>query len=105
MPKDTLPSTSSATEQRLMHHVKQSINRAVKQCFEEHAGCQFVYEQLSVASTRFKARAQNAHLRASQLGQIPKPIEWNALKRGVQATKVKRSRVPILLSSAMCAGT
>ena len=38
---------------------------------------------------RFKARAQNAYLRASQLGHIPKQIEWNALKRGVQATKVK----------------
>ncbi len=72
-----------------MEHVKQSINRAVNLCFEEHEGCQFAYEQLSVASMRFKARAMNAYLRASHLGQIPKQIEWNALKRGVQATKVK----------------
>ncbi|MDQ2715890.1 MAG: transposase [Chloroflexota bacterium] len=89
VPKAKLPSTSSATGQRLMSHVKQSINRAVNLCFEEHEGCQFAYEQLSVASMRFKARAMNAYLRASHLGQIPKQIEWNALKRGVQATKVK----------------
>ena len=72
-----------------MRHVKQAINRAVNRCFEEHKDCQLAYEQLSVASMRFKARAQNAYLRASQLGQIPKQIEWNALKRGVQATKVR----------------
>jgi len=89
VPEEQLPSTSNATGQRLMRHVKQSINRAVNLCFEEHEGCQFAYEQLSVASMRFKARAQNAYLRASQLGQIPKQIEWNATKRGVQATRVK----------------
>jgi hypothetical protein len=89
VPQEHLPSTSSATGQRLMRHVKQSINRAVKRCFEEHEGCPLAYEQLSVASMRFKARAQNAYLRASQLGQIPKQIEWNAAKRGVQATRVK----------------
>jgi len=88
-PVEKLPSTSNTTGQRLMRHVKQSINRAVNRCFEEHEGCQFAYEQLSVASMRFKARAQNAYLRASQLGQIPKQIEWNAAKRGVQATRVK----------------
>lgn len=91
MPKDKLPSTTSATGQRLIRHVKQPINRVVNLCFEEHEGCQFAYEQLSIASMRFKARAQNAYLRASQLGQIPKQIEWNAQKRGVQATKVKRA--------------
>jgi rubrerythrin len=89
VPEEKLPSTSSATGQRLMRHVKQSINRAVNLCFEEHEDCQFAYEQLSVASMRFKARAQNAYLRASQLGQIPKQIEWNGAKRGVQTTKVK----------------
>lgn len=89
VPEERLPSSSSATGQRLTRHVKQEINRAVNLCFEEHAGCQFAYEQLSVASMRFKARAQNAYLRASQLGQIPKQIEWNAKKRGVQATRVK----------------
>jgi len=85
-----LPSTSSRTGQRLMRHVKQEINRAVKQCMTdpEHAGVQFAYEQLSVASMRFKARAQNAYLRASNLGRIPQQILWNSQKRGVQATPV-----------------
>jgi hypothetical protein len=89
MPQERLPSTSSATGQRLIRHVKQSINRAVNCCFGEHEGCQFAYEQLSVASMRLHARAQNAYLRASQLGHIPKQIAWNAAKRGVEATKVK----------------
>jgi transposase len=86
-----LPSTSSRVGQRLMRHVKQEINRAVNQCFTdpEHEGVQFAYEQLSVASMRFKARAQNAYLRASNLGQIPQQILWNSQKRGVQATPVK----------------
>jgi len=47
------------------------------------------YEQLSVANMRYWARAMNAYLYASNLGHIPKQIEWNATKRGVQATKVK----------------
>src|SRR5215469_2231738 len=34
VPKDKLPSTSSATGQRLMRHVRQEINRAVNLCFE-----------------------------------------------------------------------
>lgn len=85
-----LPSTSSRTGKRLMRHVKQEINRAVKQCFADpaHEGVQFAYEQLSVASMRFKARAQNAYLRASNLGQIPQQIVWNTQKRGVKATPV-----------------
>ena len=89
-----LPSTSSRTGQRLIRHVKQEINRAVNQCFaeEEHQGVQFAYEQLSVASMRFKARAQNAYLRASNLAHIPQQIAWNSQKRGVLATPVK-SRV------------
>jgi Putative transposase DNA-binding domain len=85
-----LPSTSSRTGQRLMLHVKHEINRAVNQCFTdpEHDGVQFAYEQLSVASMRFKARAQNAYLRASNLGHIPQQIRWNSQKRGVKATPV-----------------
>ncbi len=47
------------------------------------------YEQLSVATMKFKARAQNAYLYASNLAHIPKQIAWNATKRGVQATAVK----------------
>ena len=67
-----LPSTSSRTGQRLIRHVKHEINHAVNQCFRTRPrGLQFAYEQLSVASMRFKARAQNAYLRASNLGHIP----------------------------------
>src|SRR5581483_6126572 len=85
-----LPSTSSRSGQRLLRHVKQEINRAVKACFTdpEHEGVQFAYEQLSVASMRFKAKAQNAYLRASNLGRIPQQIVWNSQKRGVKATPV-----------------
>jgi hypothetical protein len=89
VPKDKLPSTSSATWQRLTRHVRQEINRAVNLCFEEHEGCQFAYEQLSVASMRFKARSMNAYMRASNLGHLPDQIAWNATRRGVQATRVK----------------
>jgi hypothetical protein len=89
VPEEKLPSTSNATGQRLIRHVKQSINRAVNLCFEEHEGCQFAYEQLSVASMRHKARAMNAYMRASNLAHIPDQITWNATKRGVQATRVK----------------
>ena len=85
-----LPSTSSRTGQRLIRHVKHEINHAVNQCFAdpEHEGVQFAYEALSVASMRFKARAQNAYLRASHLGHIPQQILWNSQKRGVRATPV-----------------
>jgi putative transposase len=89
VPKEKLPTTSSATGKRLMRHVKQEINRAVNLCFDDHEGCQFAYEQLSVASMRFKARAQNAYLRASQLAHIPDQIAWNSTKRGMLATRVK----------------
>jgi len=85
-----LPSTSSRTGQKLIRHVKHEINHAVNQCFTdpEHEGVQFAYEQLSVASMRFKARAQNAYLRASNLAHIPRQIHWNSQKRGVLATPV-----------------
>jgi len=94
-----LPSTSSRTGQRLRRHVKQSINRAVNECFtdKEHAGVQFAYEQLSIATMKFKARAQNAYLRASNLAHIPQQIAWNAAKRGRRAT-----RVPSAYSSQQC---
>jgi len=84
-----LPSTRSRSGQRLARHVRQEINRAINQCFEEHPDMHIAYEQLSVANMRYWARAMNAYLYASNLGHIPKQIEWNATKRGVQATKVK----------------
>jgi transposase len=85
-----LPSTSSRTGQRLIRQTKQEINRAVNECFNDpdHQGVQFSYEQLSVASMRFKARAMNAYLRASNLAHIPQQIAWNAEKRGGMATPV-----------------
>ncbi|MBV9706139.1 MAG: transposase, partial [Chloroflexi bacterium] len=75
-----LPSTSSRTGQRLRRHVKHEINRAVNACFMDpaHEHVQFAYEQLSVATMKFKAKAMNAYLRASQLAHIPQQIAWNA---------------------------
>jgi Putative transposase DNA-binding domain len=84
-----LPSTSSKSGQRLARHVRQSINRAVNQCFTEHEGCRFAYEHLSVATMKFKARSMNAYLYASNLAHIPKQIAWNAAKRGVAAIRVR----------------
>jgi transposase len=85
-----LPSTSSRTGQRLIRQTRQEINRTVNQCFTdpEYQRVQFAYERLSVASMRFKARAQNAYLKASHLGHIPQQIQWNSQKRGVLATRV-----------------
>src|SRR5215470_3060441 len=84
-----LPSTSSKSGQRLARHVRQSINRAVNQCFSEHQGYQFAHEHLSLATMKYKARAMNAYLHASNLAHIPKQIAWNAAKRGVAAIKVR----------------
>jgi len=84
-----LPSTTSRSGQRLQRHVRQSINRAVNECMNEHPDAQFAYEQLSVSTMRFKARAMNAYMRASNLAHIPKQIAWNSAKRGRQATQVK----------------
>jgi hypothetical protein len=85
-----LPSTSSRTGQKLIRQTRQEINRAVNACFNEpdHAGVQFAYEELSVASMRFKARTMNAYLKASNLAHIPQQIKWNAEKRGGMATPV-----------------
>jgi transposase len=85
-----LPSTSSRTGQKLIRQTKQAINRAVNECYADpdHQSVQFAYEQLSVASMRFKARAMNAYLRASHLAHIPQQIQWNAEKRGGMATPV-----------------
>src|SRR6266568_2681866 len=81
--------TGRSGGQRLSRHVRQSINRAVNQCFAEHEGAQFAYEHLSVATMKYKARAMNAYLYASNLAHIPKQIAWNAAKRGILATRVK----------------
>ncbi len=84
-----LPSTSSKIGQRLARHVRQEINRAVNQCFAEHPNAQFAYERLSVATMKYKARAMNAYLYASNLAHIPKQLAWNAAKRGIVVRKVR----------------
>jgi hypothetical protein len=84
-----LPSTSSKSGQRLARHVRQEINRAVNQCFAEHPGAQFAYEQLSVATMKYKARTMNAYLYASNLAHIPKQLAWGAARRGRAARSVK----------------
>ncbi len=84
-----LPSTSSKSGQRLARHVRQEINHAVNQSFAEHPDAQFAYEQLSVATMKYKARAMNAYLYASNLAHIPKQLAWNAARRGRAATLVK----------------
>jgi Putative transposase DNA-binding domain len=86
---EKLPSTRSKSGQRLTRHVKQEINRAVNVCLDEHPDAQIAYEELSVGSMKFKARAMNAYLRASNLACIPDKIAWETGKRGMRATRVK----------------
>ena len=86
---EKLPSMSSATGQRLGRHVRQEINRAVNQLLEDHPAARIIYEDLSVASMRFKARSMNAYLYASNLAHIPKQIAWATAKRGMAAHTVK----------------
>jgi hypothetical protein len=86
---EKLPSTSSESGQRLSRHVRQEINRAVNQLILDHPDARIVYEDLSVASMRFKARAMNAYLYASNLAHIPEQIAWATAKRGMGAHTVK----------------
>ncbi len=88
VPKAQLPSTSSATGQRLSRHVRQEINRAINQVLDAHPEARIVYENLSVASMRFHARSMNAYLYASQLGHLPEQLAWAAAKRGMAAHTV-----------------
>src|SRR5437660_441809 len=83
-----LPSTSSASGQRLGRHVRQEINRAVNLMIADHPNAHLIYEDLSVASMRFKARSMNAYLYASNLAHIPKQMAWATDKRGMAANTV-----------------
>jgi hypothetical protein len=83
-----LPSTRSKSGQRLARHVRQEINRAVNECFSDHPNAQFAYERLTIATMKYKARAMNAYLYASNLAHISDQITWNAAKLGVAARKV-----------------
>ncbi len=86
---EKLPSTSSATGQSLSRHVRQEINRAVNLLLEDHPDARILYEDLSVASMRFKARSMNAYLYASNLAHLPKQIAWATAKRGMAAHTVQ----------------
>src|SRR5713101_6470536 len=84
-----LPSTSSVTGQRLTRHVRQEINRAVALMILDHPDARIIYEDLSVACMRFKARSMNAYLYASNLAHMPEQIKWATAKRGMAAHTVK----------------
>jgi len=81
---ETLPSTSSASGQRLARHVKQEINRAVNLFLDDHCHTTIGLEDLSVSTMRLKAKRMNAYLRASQLAHIPDQLVWGAKKRGIR---------------------
>jgi len=81
-----LPSTCN---QKLARHVRQEINRAVNEVYRDHPEAHLAYEQVHVASMRFKARRMNAYLYASNLAHIPAQLAWGAAKRGIQARTVK----------------
>jgi IS605 OrfB family transposase len=83
---ERLPSTRNP---KLARAVRQEINRAINELYRDHTGSQIAFEQLTVATMRFKARRMNAYLYASNLAHIPKQIAWGAAKRGVKATAVK----------------
>ena len=89
VPREQLPSTSTATGQRLGRFVRQEINRAVNEMLKDHPNARIIYEELNVASMRFKARAMNSYLYASNLAHIPAHIAWATAKRGMAAHTVK----------------
>jgi transposase len=89
VPKEKLPSKSSASGQRLGRQVRQDINRAINQALDDHPDARIIYEDLNVASMRFKARSMNAYLYASNLGHIPKQLAWAAAKRGMASHPVR----------------
>jgi IS605 OrfB family transposase len=85
---EKLPSTSSASGQRLTRHVRQEINRAVNLFLDDHKEHEIVLERLSPSTMRFKSKRMNAYLYASNLGHIPEQIAWAAAKRGLVVTYV-----------------
>lgn len=79
----------SSANQRLGRYVRQSINRAVNQFYTDHPTAQVAAEALNTKTMKFKARAMNAYLKASNLGHLPTQLEWGAKKRGILLTHVK----------------
>jgi hypothetical protein len=62
-----LPSTSNM---RLSRHIRQTINHAVNDFFQDHPHQQLVMEALSISAMRFKAKALNAYLYTANLKHI-----------------------------------
>jgi hypothetical protein len=87
----------SIRNKKLARHVRQEINRAVNARYREHPDAQFAYEQLYVASMRFKAWRMSAYLSASHVAHLPAQLAWGAAKQGVRARRVKSA---ILLRNA-----
>jgi IS605 OrfB family transposase len=85
---ENLPSTTSATGERLRRHTLQSINKAAKDFFRDHPDSTIVLEDLSVSTMRFKSKRMNAKLHASNLAHIPAHIQWVAAKLGLPVVKV-----------------
>src|SRR5438094_9721725 len=55
----------------------------------DHPDARIIYEDLSVVSMRFKAKAMNAYLSASNLAHIPQQIACPTSKHGSAAHAVK----------------
>jgi transposase len=65
------------------------LSHSFEPCLKDHSDARIIFEDLSVASMRFKARAMNAYLYASNLAHIPKQLAWATAKRGMAAHTVK----------------
>ncbi len=74
---------------KLARTVRQEINRAVNELYQDHPDCQLAFEHLTVATMRHKSRRMNAYQYASNLAHLPKQLAWGAAKRGVRAIPVK----------------
>jgi IS605 OrfB family transposase len=85
---ENLPSTASATGERLRRHTLQNINKAVKDFFRDYSDSTVVLEDLSVSTMRFKSKRMNARLHASNLAHIPAHIQWVAAKLGLPVVTV-----------------
>jgi hypothetical protein len=83
---ERLPSTHNP---KLARTVRQEINRAVNEFYQDNPDGQVAFEQLTVATMRFKARRMNAYLYACNLAHIPAQLAWGGSKRGMRATPVK----------------
>jgi hypothetical protein len=83
---ERLPSTHNP---KLARTVRQEINRAVNEFYQDNPEGQVAFEQHTVATMRCKARRMNAYLYASNLAHIPAQLAWGGSKRGMRATPVK----------------